>query len=112
MICEKKGHQGGENCVTCIEHAVFKAAGERRREKGIKLGRWTIMVDKNQLASIDEFYQGWVEMFGKQRAADYLIVCMRKADEALRESLNKPMANSRKVGPVKYEKVSAPRVED
>jgi len=46
------------------------------------------MLDSDQLTSIDNFWDGWVQELGKQRAGDYLVVAMRKADEALRRALD------------------------
>lgn len=87
--CAKPNHQGGVACQTCADHATFNRAAARRRETGIKLGRWCVMADKNQLVSIEEFWNGWTELLGKQRAADFLIVCMRKGDEALRDAMKR-----------------------
>jgi hypothetical protein len=89
MICEKPGHLGGEHCVTCVEHATFKAAAERRKVNGMRNRRFSIMCDEAAVVSISDFWEGWVEHLGKQNAVDYLIISMRKADEALRAAMER-----------------------
>ena len=78
------------------DKAVFKAATERRKANAIKLGRFAVMADTNQVISLDEFFNGWVERLGKQRAVDYLIVCMRRGDEALVRALEEREKKGRK----------------
>jgi len=68
---------------------VFKDAAARRKAAGIKLGRFSVMADKNQIVSLNDFWNGWVQTLGKQHAVDYLIVVMRKGDEALRIAAEK-----------------------
>ena len=115
MICEKKGHTGGENCVTCIEHAVWKSAFEKRKANGISKGYFRIDVGPEACVSLNDFFNGWCEVLGKRGAVDYMIVSMRKADEALRASLDEKTAkpaNAREVGGVQFVKTSAPRLRD
>jgi hypothetical protein len=69
------------------DKAVFKRAAERRRANNIKLGQFRVLCDTNQVVSLTEFYNGWVARLGKQHAVDYLIVCMRKGDEALQRAV-------------------------
>lgn len=69
------------------DKAVFKAAAERRKANNIKLGQFRVLCDTNQIVSLTEFYEGWVTTLGKERAVDYLIVCMRKGQEALDRAL-------------------------
>ena len=66
---------------------MWQEAAAKRRANGIRLGRWAIMVNRDQLISIDEFYQSWVKVLGKEKAADYLIVVMRYGHEKLRIAL-------------------------
>jgi hypothetical protein len=88
MICTKKNHAGGEHCVTCVEHEAFRRIGERRRERGIRLGKFTIRCDTAAIVSLNNFWEGWIQVLGKEKATDYLVVAMRKADEALRRALD------------------------
>jgi len=69
------------------EKDVFKAAAARRKAAGIKLKRFAFMADENQIVTINEFWNGWVEALGKQHAVDYLLVALRKADESLRRAI-------------------------
>lgn len=69
------------------EKEVFRAAALRRKAAGIKLKRFAFMADANQIESINEFWNGWVEVLGKQHAVDYLVVAMRKADESLERAI-------------------------
>jgi hypothetical protein len=114
MICTKEKHVGGENCITCVEHAVFKSAAERRKATGLKRGYFRIEVGLEACVSLNDFFNGWCETLGKRGAVDYLIVSMRQADELLRKTMDGKTApgNSRKVGPVKFTRTSAPRLED
>jgi hypothetical protein len=66
---------------------VFKDAAARRRAAGIKLGRFTILADKNQIVSLNDFLDGWIRHLGKQGAIDFLIVCMRRGEEALQRAM-------------------------
>ena len=50
----------------------------------------------NQVVSLTEFYEGWVTALGKERAVDYLIVCMRKGQEALDRALEARKLGTRK----------------
>jgi hypothetical protein len=75
--------------LTDEQKAVFKAATERRKAAGIRLGRWCVMLNKDQLVSINEFWDSWVKALGKEKAGDYLIVVMRKGHEALREAIKR-----------------------
>lgn len=110
MICIKKDHVGGENCATCVKHAVFKQMGERRKERGIALRQFKIMCEANAVASFNNFWNGWVETLGKEKATDLLLAAMRGADERLRAAVDQ--IPKRTPGKVKFERVSAPRVED
>jgi len=63
--------------------AVFKAATERRRDAGIRLKRFSIMLDADQIVSINSYWSDMVETLGKQKAGDYLVVVLREAHETL-----------------------------
>jgi 3'-phosphoadenosine 5'-phosphosulfate sulfotransferase (PAPS reductase)/FAD synthetase len=78
-----------ENKLSDADKATFKAAAERRKANNIKLGQFRVLCDTNQVVSLTEFYDGWVDTLGKQHAVDYLIVCMRRGDEALRRAMEK-----------------------
>lgn len=113
MICTKKDHAGGENCVTCTEHQMFKQMGERRRERGIALRQFKIHVEANAAASMNSFFSGWVEELGKERATDLLLMAMRDANDRLRAALQQETkALKRNVGKAQFTRVSAPRLED
>jgi len=84
----KHGNPEGR-CPTCAEHAIFKAAAERRKANGVKLGFFRIRVDENAIVSMNNFWDGWCETLGKEKATDYLLVAMREADERLRAALER-----------------------
>jgi len=69
--------------LTDAQKQVFKDASERRRAAGIRLGRFTIGMEASAVASANDMWAHWVEHLGKERATDYLLVCMRKGTEAL-----------------------------
>lgn len=75
---------------------MWQEAAQRRKAKGIELGWWRVKIDTSQLKAIEEFYSGWIELLGKERAVDYLIVAMRKADEALRVALSESAKKKKK----------------
>jgi hypothetical protein len=85
-----------ENKLSDADKAVFKAAAERRKANNIKLGQFRVLCDTNQVVSLTEFYEGWVTTLGKERAVDYLIVCMRKGQEALDRAVEARKRDSRK----------------
>lgn len=70
--------------LTDEEKTTFKRAAERRKAAGIRLGRFCIMLNKDQIESINEFWDSWIRALGKDRAGDYLVVVMRDAHEKLR----------------------------
>jgi hypothetical protein len=73
--------------VTEAEKQTFQEAAARRKANGIKLGRFAVHADTNQIISLNDFMDGWIKKLGKQRAVDYLIVCMRKGEEALQRAI-------------------------
>lgn len=75
--------------LTDDQKQVFKDAAARRKANAIRLGRWCVMLDTNQIKSIDEFWNEYVKELGKQHAGDYLVVCMRKGFEALRDAVER-----------------------
>jgi hypothetical protein len=95
MICSKAHHAGGENCMTCIEHAVFKAAAERRKANSIRNRKFSIMCDEAAVVSLSEYWEGWIDTLGKQKAVDFLILCMREYDEKLRAALERRKERAR-----------------
>jgi len=106
MICTKKNHAGGEHCVTCIEHQVFKRLGEHRRARGIKLGKFCILCDTAAIVSLSEFWEDFVRILGKEKAVDFLIICMRRGHESLlRAVMERSNRKEKRV------RVSAPRQE-
>lgn len=72
--------------LTEEQKQIFKAAAERRKANGIKLRQFRVLVESNAAASLSDFWNGWVETLGKEHATDYLLLSMRKADEALRSA--------------------------
>lgn len=99
---ETTTHRGctAESCVRCSvcrDHMTFKNAAARRKASGIKLKRWQILLDSNQIESINVFWDSWVRALGKQKAGDYLIVVMRKADETLHRVMEERQSGKKNV---------------
>ena len=82
--------------LTDAQKQLFKDMTARRKAAGIRLGRWCIMVNKDQLESIEEFWGSWVGALGKQRAGDYLVVVMRDAHEKLRIAIQEREAKKKR----------------
>jgi hypothetical protein len=65
--------------------AIFAAAAERRKQRGIKLKRIGLMAEAGQVEVFHMIYSGWVERFGKEDAVDFLVSMMCEAETKLRE---------------------------
>lgn len=81
--------------LTEEQKQVFKDAAARRREAGIRLKRFCVMLEENQVISVNEYWDTWVRHLGKVRAGDYLLVVMREAHEKLRAALVEREAKKR-----------------
>lgn len=68
------------------EKETFRAASERRKKAGIRLKRFAIMADENQVVSLNSLWDSLVERFGKQSAVDHLIRMWGAAEARLRDS--------------------------
>lgn len=90
--------------LTDAQKQVFKDAAARRKAAGIKLKRWCVMLDSNQIESVNVFWDSWVRALGKQKAGDYLLVVMRKADETLQRVMEERQSGK------KVHKDPAPRL--
>jgi len=75
------------HALSDAEKQIFKNATARRREAGIRLKRFCISLDSNQVESVNMFWDSFVRALGKQKAGDYFVVVMRKADEALQRAI-------------------------
>jgi hypothetical protein len=71
--------------LTEHEKAVFRAAGVRRKNAGIRLKRFAVMADANQIESLNVLWDAWAERFGKQQAVDHLIKMWSAAEARLRD---------------------------
>lgn len=65
--------------------AIFVAAGERRKQLGIRLKRICLMADATQVEAFNSIYDGWVQRWGKEDAMDFLIAELCDAEVKLRE---------------------------
>jgi hypothetical protein len=65
------------------EKAIFRAATERRKQRGIKLQRFSVMLDKSQVEGLYILWDAWVDRWGKERAADELIRLMARVEARL-----------------------------
>lgn len=66
----------GVNEQTEEAKAFWKEATARRRANGIRLGKLSVMVEKEQVESFLELYQTWITRWGKSKATDALIAAM------------------------------------
>lgn len=62
---------------------MYRAATERRKLAGIRLKRFAIMCDENQVVSLNSLWDSLVERFGKQAAVDHLIRMWSHAEARL-----------------------------
>src|SRR6266403_671781 len=85
-----------ELCDAKMWKATFKRAAERRKVAGIRLGRFTVMLNKDQIESINEFWDSWIRALGKNGAGDYLVVVMRDAHEKLRTAIQEREAKKKR----------------
>jgi hypothetical protein len=67
------------------EKATFKAATERRKAAGIKLGRITLLAEKSQVEGFNELWDSWVARWGKNLAVDHLIRIMGQVEARLQD---------------------------
>jgi len=81
----KHGNPAGE-CSTCAEHQIYKAATERRKERGIKLKRISLMAEVSQVEAFHELFEVWVERYGKTGAVDVLLKLMAEVEVRIREA--------------------------
>jgi len=84
------------HALSAEEKQIFKSATERRREAGIRLKRFCISLDSNQVESVNMFWDSFVRALGKQKAGDYFVVVMRKADESLQRAIESRKRNGSK----------------
>lgn len=64
---------------------IFRAAAARRKANGIRLRKWSIMIEENVENSIEELWEEWVLLLGSDKAALFLQDCMMRYTEILRE---------------------------
>jgi hypothetical protein len=67
------------------EKAIFKSAGERRKERGIVLRKFSFMAESNQVFALNELLDSWIQRFGKEQAIDHLIVLWGRVEARLRD---------------------------
>lgn len=72
----------------------FQDLARKRREKGIRTGTFKIAVPSEAVGPLYDFWNGFVEVLGRQKATDYLLVLLRNGDWALRSALEKRAACS------------------
>lgn len=68
------------------EKATFRAAGERRKARGVKLRKFSVMAEESQVIALNELYSGWVARFGKEQCLDHLIVMWGRAEARLQDA--------------------------
>jgi hypothetical protein len=65
------------------EKQTFKAAGERRRARGVELRKFSVMAERSQVEALSELYDAWIARFGKEQALDHLILLWGRAEARL-----------------------------
>jgi hypothetical protein len=68
------------------EKATFKAAGERRRARGVVLRKFSIMAEESQVEALNELYDAWVSRFGKEKAIDHWIVIWSRIEARMQDA--------------------------
>lgn len=64
---------------------VFKDAGERRKQAGIKFKRICIFAEASQVEAFNILFDSWCERFGKAKALDHLILLWSRVEARLRD---------------------------
>lgn len=64
---------------------IFKDAAARRKERGIHLKKWSIMIESNLEGTIEELWGEWTGLLGSDRSAILLQHLMLRTTELLRE---------------------------
>jgi hypothetical protein len=67
------------------EKLLYRAATERRRAAGIRLKRFAVLADANQVESLNQLWDAWVERDGKQCAVDRLLRMWSHEEARLRD---------------------------
>ena len=65
------------------EKAVFLAATNRRKSRGIRLKLFAVKAEESQVEALTELYNAWIARFGKEAALDNLIVIWGRAEARL-----------------------------
>jgi hypothetical protein len=65
--------------------AVFVAAAERRKQRGIVLKRVCFMADETQVDTFNMVWNDWTQRFGKEDAVDFLLASMCESQVRLME---------------------------
>lgn len=69
------------------EKDLFKRLAADRRARGIKLGKWSVMMDTAAIETIDTLWESWVRALGKQKAVDNLVEAMGNQHELIRSRI-------------------------
>jgi hypothetical protein len=65
------------------EKKVFLDATNRRKARGVKLRKFSVMAERSQVEGLSELYDAWVTRFGKELALDHLILMWGRAEARL-----------------------------
>lgn len=83
--------------------AVFVAAAENRKQRGIKLKRVCFMADESQVDAFNLIYNEWVGRWNKEEAVDHLISLMCESQARLME-----FDRARRTDPKRRRRTSSP----
>jgi hypothetical protein len=70
---------------TEAEKKLFVEMTNRRKLNGVRLRRWSVMMDAQQLEVIDDLWSEWVSRWGKHHAANHLIRAMADEEAEFRD---------------------------
>jgi hypothetical protein len=69
---------------TAEQRQFLRDISATRKANAIKLSRWIVTTDSEQAGVLEEFWDEWIELLGKDGATKFLVYCMRQWTEALR----------------------------
>jgi hypothetical protein len=71
--------------LTEAEKAVFLAATNRRKERGIRLRRICLLAEESQVVAFNEIWDSWCIRWTKQGAMDRLLRVMCSIEARMRD---------------------------
>jgi hypothetical protein len=94
------------------EKDLFKRLAADRRARGIRLGKWSVMMDTAAIETVDTLWESWVRALGKQKAVDNLVEAMGNQHELIRSRIQYEIEEKNRGRRPQSIKDSAPKLSD